>query len=176
MCAAAYASYTATLLILTGCVLTFYIVHIIAWALAPSKWYLLKDGKIITACEQSTKCYWWSKRGWKHKRLCTQQLGVPDSEKTQVVDLPLFTCVIQITRACKFSAGPGDSKAVKALDLHSWIQQSDRHNLRHVRHWLAVTRSNPHGNCCPSACVDVISGFICTVKSWELNGLCNNLD
>lgn len=48
--------------------------------------------------------------------------GCAAIKETQVVHLPSF---IQITGAGKFSAGPGDSEAAKACDLHSWMQQSD---------------------------------------------------
>lgn len=48
--------------------------------------------------------------------------GCAAIKETQVVDLPSFTLCHPDN---KFSAGPGDSEAAKACDLHSWMQQSD---------------------------------------------------
>lgn len=76
---------------------------------------------------------------------------------------PPSLCVIQITGACKFRAGPGDSEAAKACELHSWMQPSDPQTF------TCQTRVTWEF-WCPSAGLDVISVFACTVQPGELNG------
>lgn len=61
----------------TCCYISFVYSHIVSIALSlPEPWYQGRcqlQLRIITAPEQLTKCCWWSKSGWKHKGLCTQQ-------------------------------------------------------------------------------------------------------